>query len=245
MSAHSTPAAAEPQSDDDALKARILADPGFVLNDPEMMRALLGAHDGATRQIVDLRSVLIERLERRLGRLREAHRDVVDAAWSSVAGAEQAQLAVLAMLDADSLQRFIEVLVVRLPRMLQVDVARLCLEGADARGAVGPRAERALAVVEAGAVERRLPWRASGATVRFRGSAEVDPELFGGDAARLRSEALIALNLGEDHGPGLLALGAVDPDRFGERHDADSLMFLGAVISRLLRRWLERNRSGR
>ena len=45
----------------------------------------------------------MERLERRLTRLVEAHRDVIDAAWDNLSGMEQAHQAVLALIESDGL----------------------------------------------------------------------------------------------------------------------------------------------
>ena len=243
-----SPAADQEESVVEAARTFILCNPEFVLGDAELMRALLSASEDSTRQITDLRSVHIERMEKRLGMLREAHRDVVDAVWDSVAGVEQAQHAALALLDAKTFGQFLETLVSDLPELLHVEIARLCFEGAETRRAVVSRsaaaakAGRELAVIEAGGVEGRLPARATGATVRFRNEGPAEPELFGDEAKRLKSEALIALDLGDAAGPGLLALGSTDPERFHERQEADPLMFLGGVVERLLRDWLEGRR---
>ena len=52
------------------LKDQILADPAVILDDDQLMRALLAADRRAVagRNVVDLRGVLVERLEERLGR---------------------------------------------------------------------------------------------------------------------------------------------------------------------------------
>ena len=73
-----------------ALKDRILSEPGLILEDHELMRALLRADRAAQgRNVVDLRGVLVERLEERLDRLEDTHREVIAAAYENVAGTNQ------------------------------------------------------------------------------------------------------------------------------------------------------------
>ena len=74
----------------DDLRERILADPALILEDRELMRALLAADRSAFgRNVVDLRGVLVDRLEERLDRLEDTHREVLAAAYDNVAGMNQ------------------------------------------------------------------------------------------------------------------------------------------------------------
>lgn len=126
------------------LRARILAAPETVLEDPEIMAALLRRADpagapGDGRKVVDLRSALIERLEGRLDRLRRAHRDVVEAALDNLNGVEQAHQAVLALLEQDVEETLAARIRGRLPALLRLDEARLCLSLDDANGGLARR----------------------------------------------------------------------------------------------------------
>ena len=63
------------------MRMRILRDPEAILEDMDVMRALVAANERAMGQnIVDLRGVAMERLDARLGRLEETHRSVIAAA---------------------------------------------------------------------------------------------------------------------------------------------------------------------
>lgn len=126
----STPAPNETPRDAaalDALRARILAAPELVLEDAEIMQALLRPAGGGDRKILDLRGAQIDRLERRLLMLRQAHRDMVEAAFDNMTGVEQAHEAVLALLEADGAESLAARVRGRLPEMLQIQEARLCL----------------------------------------------------------------------------------------------------------------------
>ena len=66
------------------------------------MRALLQADRSAKgRNVVDLRGVLVDRLEERLDRLEDTHREVLAAAYENVAGMNQVHRACLALLEPD------------------------------------------------------------------------------------------------------------------------------------------------
>ena len=70
------------------------------------MRALLAADRSALgRNVVDLRGVLVDRLEERLDRLEDTHREVLAAAYENVAGTNQVHRACLALLERVGLRR--------------------------------------------------------------------------------------------------------------------------------------------
>ena len=56
-------------------RARALADPDLILDDRDLMRALITANDRQMGgNIVDMRGIAMERLENRLDRLEDTHR---------------------------------------------------------------------------------------------------------------------------------------------------------------------------
>ena len=83
------------------LRQRILKEPSMILEDADVMRALVDANEKAMgHNIVDLRSVAMDRLESRLARLEEMHKSVIAAAYENLAGTNQVQRAVLKLLEA-------------------------------------------------------------------------------------------------------------------------------------------------
>ncbi len=225
-----------------ALRAKIVADPSVVLDDPSVMKALVGAHASmAGRKVVDLRGVLLERLEARLGELEETHRSVISAAYENVAGANQIHRAALAVLAPTRFSGVLEVLGDAIPEMLAVDALRLGLETGTpdtaapndviapmSRGGVDAYLNIGQENAHRPVVLRRLPDQsAPGATA-----------VFGAKGAELGSEALIRLDFGAGTAPGLLAFGSKDPDRFGPEQGIDLLTFFGGVVERAIRRWV-------
>jgi hypothetical protein len=62
------------------IRDRLLAEPEKILDDQDVMRALIAANERAMgSNIVDLRGIAMERLESRLDRLEDTHRSVIAA----------------------------------------------------------------------------------------------------------------------------------------------------------------------
>jgi len=81
------------------VKNTILRDPRIILEDRVVIQALIEANGAQGRNVVDLRGVLVDRLEDRLDRLEDTHRDVIAAAYENLAGTNQIHRAVLTILE--------------------------------------------------------------------------------------------------------------------------------------------------
>jgi uncharacterized protein YigA (DUF484 family) len=249
VTAASEPAVAGPaplsKAEAAALKARILRDPALVLDDREVMQALIEA-DGAApgRNVVDLRGALVKRLELRLDRLERQHRTVIAAAYETLAGASQVHRAALLMLDQRRFADFLRALLVEAPAILALDAARLVLETEDGGGAAIPGldpdlAARIVAMPADGIAAYVALGDAPGRDGVWLRAAPPEAELIWGEEAALaRSEALVALDLGPGPSRAMLAFGAEDRARFSPDHGADLVSFLGGVVARTLRGWL-------
>jgi len=227
----------------EALRAQVLREPALVLDDRAIMAALIEAAGGQARNVVDLRGALVRRLETRLERLEQAHRTVIAAAYENLAGAGQVHRVALMLLEADSAAAFARALLVDAAEVLAVDAARLALEGgATLAGLDDALAARVIALPEGGIDAYLALGDAPGRDGAWLRPTPPEAELiFGDDAARIGSEALITLDLGsigDKPARGLLAFGAEDAGRFAPEHGADLVAFLGGVTGRVGRRWL-------
>jgi uncharacterized protein YigA (DUF484 family) len=227
------------------LRDLILADPGLVLEDQEVMQALLRAdRRTAGRNVVDLRGVLVDRLEDRLDRLEDTHREVLAAAYDNVAGMNQVHRACLAVLAPGDFASYLAVLTREVPRILGVEIVRLGLEAPAAEpgqplGPAGPVHDVVVALPAGGAETYATGGRGLGARrVTLRELAQASPDFYGSLAPRIRSEAVMLLDLGDGNHPGLLVLGALDAGRFHAEQGTDLLDFLRGVFELSLRRWL-------
>ncbi len=230
------------QKIDASLRDAILSQPDAILDDKDVMHALIAANEkimGAN--IVDLRGIAMDRLENRLDRLEDTHRSVIAAAYENLAGTNQIHRAILRMLDATEFEDFLRDLNGAVAEVLRVDAVRLVLETEQSDGQEDmPALEDVLCVKPEGFVEAYVAPGRGGASrpITLRQVAQGDEALFGNSAKRIRSEACLTLDLGSGRLPGLLVLGSEDSSLFGPQQGTDLLTFFAGVFERVMRRWL-------
>jgi uncharacterized protein YigA (DUF484 family) len=227
---------------DDTLRERIIAQPDVILEDQDLMRALIAANERAMGgNIVDLRGIAMERLEARLDRLEDTHRSVIAAAYENLAGTNQVHRAILRMLDPVEFEAFIKDLGGEVAEILRVDSVKLVLETVqdDSDPAI-KRLGDVLSVAEPGFIHTYLTdgRNSDPRQVTLRQIHEGDARIYGQDANFVRSEACLLLDFGEGRLPGMLAMGAEDPHQFTPQQGTDLLAFFAGVFERAMRRWL-------
>lgn len=229
-----------PISDD--LRDRIISQPEVILDDHDLMRALIAANERAMGgNIIDLRSVAMERLETRLDRLEDTHRSVIAAAYENLAGMNIIHRAVLRMLDPADFEAFMTDLGGEVAEILRVDCVRLVLESLQSDDTTSvERLGKVLVVGDPGFCDRYLGNARdfAGRSVSLRQVQEQDGGIYGESGFWIRSEACIRLDLGKGRLPGMLVLGAEDPHQFKPGQGTDLLAFFGGVFERAMRRWL-------
>jgi uncharacterized protein YigA (DUF484 family) len=227
---------------DDTLRERIIAQPDVILEDQDLMRALIAANERAMGgNIVDLRGIAMERLEARLDRLEDTHRSVIAAAYENLAGTNQVHRAILRMLDPVEFEAFIKDLGGEVAEILRVDSVKLVLETVqdDSDPAI-KRLGDVLSVAEPGFIRTYLTdgRNSDPRQVTLRQIHEGDARIYGQDANFVRSEACLLLDFGAGRLPGMLAMGAEDPHQFTPQQGTDLLAFFAGVFERAMRRWL-------
>jgi len=227
---------------DDTLREAIISQPNVILDDKDLMQALIAANERAMGgNIVDLRGIAMDRLESRLDRLEDTHRSVIAAAYENLAGTNQVHRAILRMLDPMEFEAFLRDLNGAVSEILRVDATKLVLETVQADSeATVKRLGEALSVAEPGFIDDYLS-NGRGGQVRkvtlrqVQNSSEI---IYGESAEWIRSEACLKLDFGDGRLPGLLVMGAEDPHMFGPQQGTDLLAFFTGVFERAMRRWL-------
>lgn len=227
---------------DAGLRDKIIADPAQLLDDADIMRALVAANEKSLGgNIIDLRGIAMERLESRLDRLEDTHRSVIAAAYENLAGTNQVHRAVLRMMDATRFEVFLRDLGTDVADILRVDSMKLVLESlAPGDDPAVRRLGEVLIVGAPGSVETYLT-RGRNQPLRQVVLRQVDPDLdgpYGDRGPFIRSEACLRLDLGEGRLPGMLVMGSEDPHQFTPQHGTDLLTFFAGLFERAMRRWL-------
>lgn len=229
----------------DQLRDQLMQEPERILEDRDLMKALVAANDRSVGQnVIDLRGLAMDRLEQRFDRLEDTHQTVIAAAYSNLTGTKQIQRAVLAILEPLDFTEFLQSLGSEVADILKVDAIRLCLESPQSGLALQKKLVgeygATLGFYGPGSIEEYLVEgrNMSARSVTLRQVSDASATLYGEQAAWVRSEALMRLDLGAGNLPGMLALGSEDPHQFHPNQGSDLLEFLGAVFERAMRRWL-------
>lgn len=222
-----------------ALRDFVLSNPAAVLEDPELMAALITADDARRGgNVVDLRGVAIARLEERLDKLESTHQDVLSAAYDNVATTRQVHRAIHAMIVPLDLEPFLRCMATDVADILRVSSVRVMLEPgtpadlpkvADNYGVIAP--------VAAGEVNTYLNTWQSGRSpdVVLRRTLRDLPKIHHQGHGPIRTEALVRLELGAAFPAALLALGATDAQQYLPSHATDLFELFGRVFERSLR----------
>ena len=234
---------------EDSLREAIISQPDVILDDNDVMQALIAANERAMGgNIVDLRGIAMDRLETRLDRLEDTHRNVIAAAYENLAGTNQIHRAVLRMLDPVEFETFLADLGGEVADILRVDAVRLVLESV--QNDDDPTIQRlgdVLNVAEPGFIDNYITGGRSGTVrqVTLRSIQNSPEHIYGGAAdwiafrwANWLLGNCLKLNFGAGRLPGLLILGSEDPHMFGAQQGTDLLAFFAGVFERTMRRWL-------
>ncbi|TMV07676.1 DUF484 family protein [Ruegeria sediminis] len=227
---------------EDQLRAAILAKPDAILDDKDLMQALVAANERALGEnIIDLRGIAMERLEARLDRLEDTHRSVIAAAYENLAGTNQIHRAILRMLEPMDFEEFLSDLDGEVAEILRIDTITLVLESTlDDEDPAIKRMGGVLCVAEPGFIDAYLTHDRKGPPrqVTLRQMQRGSRQIYGERGDQLRSEACLKLDLGQGRLPGMIALGSNDPRHFTPQLGTDLLTFFAGVFERAMRHWL-------
>ena len=227
---------------EDRVRQTIISQPDVILEDNDLLKALVNAKERALgANVVDIRGVAMERMEARLQTLEDAHRTVVAAAYDNLAGMNIIHKAVHAILEPEDFGGFLDVVNGALAEIMRVERVRLIIESTqDEADTFAQTCGNALTTAEPGSINAYILSGARGPVrqVTLRHTENPPSEIYGKLAGSIQSEACLRLDIGDRSLPGLLVLGAGNPELFGPQQGTDLLAFLAGAFERVLRRWV-------
>ena len=226
------------------LRMKILARPNVILDDRDVMRALVDAKEDAMGDnIVDIRGPAMASLEKRLDRLEDMHGSVIAAAYENIAGTSQIHRAILRMMDPLDFPNFMSNLDEAVRDILRIECIALCLETRKNDTSEFEEALGAHTIVRLVPPEfvdtyltlgRDIPIR----DVILRECPNDAGKIYRTDLSGVKSEAVMRLEFGVGRLPGMLVFGSEDPHQFSPHQGTDLLAFFAGVFERIMRRWL-------
>jgi len=217
----------------DAVVAYLQRHPDFLNEHPELLELLTPPDQRHGAGVLDMQKFMVTRLRDRVAELERANARLVGIGQDNLKTQMLVQGAALALLTARSFEAMIDLVVTRLPDLIDIEASSLCVEsGSPLPGKsnlVGVR------VIRPGAIDRIV---GAGGEVRLIADTPGSRTLFGEVAPRIRSMALARLTFGPGTPPGALALGSAKPDGFAPGQGTELLNFLARIVELCIRRWL-------
>jgi uncharacterized protein YigA (DUF484 family) len=182
-------------------------------------------------RVIQFEEAGVAHLRDRLGAAEEANQDLIAFARGHSGAVASIHAAVLAAMEADSVEALFHVVTQEWPLILGIDGVALAL-------IVGDRGFRA----DANGVRKVEPKLLQHAInqvdlVEMRAVDRGHP-LFGPACELIRAEALIRVDCEAPLPQGLLVLGQRTSQAIDARHGSELLLFLGNSLAAMLRRWL-------
>jgi uncharacterized protein YigA (DUF484 family) len=225
-------------------RKRILQDPEALLNDREVMRALISASsNNATTNVIDLKSVVLKRLEGRVDEIEGQNSNILSAAYKNISTTFRVHSAILEALEPKTFTEFLNFLKTDWANSLGIDVARLCLEAPSISKDDIPQLQTefgpSVIFLQEGEIDHYITLGQDNdpRSVTLRQIRKGASNIYSNIAPELRSEALMKLDLGQGNSPGLLLLGSINPDQFLPNMGTDLFVFYGSIFEKVMQRW--------
>jgi uncharacterized protein YigA (DUF484 family) len=216
-----------------AIVAYLVEHPDFVQRHPALLHTLTPPSVDRGKGVVDFQRFMVARLQGDIDQLNIENTALIHTARANAHSQSRIHAAALALIEARGLGQLLEILTGDLMDILDVDVIAMVVES---NGVDLPHvAASGIRIVEPGAVDEWLGRR----DVLLQGGVAGDPAIYGPGAGLIQSEALLRLTISSRTPAGLVAFGSRDPDLFHDGQGTELIAFLGNVIERSLRAWLD------
>jgi uncharacterized protein YigA (DUF484 family) len=181
--------------------------------------------------VIPFKDHALARLRARLGAAEEANQDLIAFARGHSGAVTAIHEAVLAAMEADSVDDLLHVITQEWPLILGIDAVALAV-------VIGEKAFRAdgngIHEVEPQLLLRSIE-QIQGVLMR---KVAYGHPLFGPACDLIRAEALIRIECEPPLPVGLIALGQRSELELDARHGSELLLFLGRSLAAIIRRWL-------
>lgn len=207
--------------------------PGFLNDHPDLLSELDPPSETRGTGVFDFQEAMIRRLKGRVEETTEVARDLIDTSRDNMNSQTRVHECALRLLEATSFEQLMNLIQTDVAVVLDMDVVALAVESASAENFP----VRSVTLVPPGYVDRLLGGAEKDLNLRAHISG--DPDLFGAAASLVQSDALVRLKISSQSPKAVLAFGHRDPEKFDPGQATELIVFLSAVLSHLMRLWLE------
>lgn len=214
---------------EETVSAWLRRHPDFLQENPEVLTFLTPPEFQRGERVLDMQHFMLERMRDDLTGLRRHEKQLLSAVEGNAAGQSKVHQAVVAVVGAEDIQALNGVIRGKLPAMLDIESAVLCIEEPGALALAG-----ATAIGEGGIANLLGPQK----RILLQGQTQGEAFVFGDAAARIKSVAYMRLRAGGNSPDMLLALGSGREDGFDKDQATDLITFLADVLEARLKQCL-------
>ena len=222
-----------PDKDQPSIREQILADPGLILNDDEVVKALASVqNEELGKTVIDGRGLALNRLEQRFKQLETENRLLKEVLNENAEAMQRTHVAALKLLDAKDSEELAKLLRSELPEILRVKhLVLIGVLGANSPlDAILGRVAKPDVGTEVGKSYidsvRDTPDR-----ILLRKATPDFAKVYGEDSSPIESEALLPISLPEGGLIGVLAIGSTDPNSFHPNMSTELLELVRQVLA--------------
>lgn len=206
--------------------------PSFLNEHPDLLSELDPPKREGGKGVYDFQEAMIRRLKDRIEETTDVARELIDNSRENLHSQNRVHECILRLLSASSFEQLINLVQTDVAVVLDMDVVTLAVESANAEDFP----IRSVCLVPPGHIDQLI---GSDKNMLLRAHISGDPDLFGGAASLVQSDALIRLDISSASPPALLAFGHRDPEKFHPGQATELIAFLSAVLAQLVRIWLD------
>ena len=218
-------------SEDDVI-AWLKKHPDFLSRNPDICELLLPPKTEQGKGVADFQHFMIKRLREDRESIIDEAREIVETSRTNMNNQSRMFKAVIMLLDSQTFEEFIRTITMDMASILDVDIITLLVESDDH---VIPHVNLSgVKAVPAGTVDNFM----KGQRVKLEDHIQGNENVYGGGAGLVKSQLTMKLTVAPDMPPALLAFGSRDPQQFTPGQGTELIAFLGHVIERYMRIWL-------
>lgn len=207
--------------------------PGFLQQHPEVLDLLLPPMEKQGKGVADFQYYMVQRLRADRDDVVETTREIVETSRANMNNQARFHTAVLMLLDARHFDDFVRTITLDMAAVLDVDIISLIVE---TDGDSIPHIELSgVRAVKTGTIDLLMKNK----SVILEAYITGFDDLYGGGSTLVKSQGLLRINVAPGTPPVMLAFGSRNPDLFVEGQGTEMLTFLGRVVERSFRNWLD------
>ncbi|MBO38977.1 MAG: hypothetical protein CMM75_07370 [Rhodospirillaceae bacterium] len=220
----------------ETVEAFLEKNPSFLKERTDLLAIITPPEKKYGENVVDMQKFMVQRLQNELAEYKKREKNLLKLIRENSDVQTLTHKAVKALLDAKSFEELIKIILHKIPKVFDITAVALCIEAG--KSAPATANDLGIIVIKSETLESLMD---AGRSITLRSNIQGDKIIFGTQASKVKSTALLRLNFGSKLPNGLLALGHNSSTGFDPQQGTELLSFFSYVLQRTIKRWLIQN----